>query len=501
MKTAALMRGLFGVALAFAAVWLIAILYWRSSGATPTTVQIIGYLLVVPVLLIGMVFLFRMLIGRRKARRTSAPSHDAAGAETPDSDPGLAQPDHVLYIRAAAARTRAGSSGEALAQALVHPQRPSLHPTLRDHMGLPVFAAAVEDLDIEPVRAAVAGVLPESRSRSQAFGDEQLRTLALLESVADDLLCVALPPLTETADTRDSDRNATSLHPHAMQHSRSSRATAQTPSPPVLHIRLLLPADWPEPVRRASGDWLADKAAATHFADGRVRMEVEPVTGAADAWRVLDRIARAEGSEKPERSTDIHLLLAAHSLVHEDGVNRLDGAGALLVSGNPEGLIPGEGAAGLLLAAAPPSSGPGMPAVRLHRVVHAPAGKGRGAARALAVLMQHTLNVADPLLAPIGAVFSDADHRPSRAIEIAGAITACLPDLDPVEQARHLGLACGETGAVATLAVLAAAAAQTDADGAPVLVASVADSELRFAALVSPVPNSELSAAAAAQNA
>lgn len=496
MRAGAVIRGFFGVALVFAAVWLVAIVYWRSSGATPTTYQILGYLLLLPLLLIGVFLLVRMLIRRRKARRAAAVQAPVGDGEPPDNAADTVESDRVLYLLATAAMTRAGHGGEAIAQALAEPERPPLHPTLRDQMGLPVFAAPVDDVDVEHVRASVAGLLPEPRPRSPGFGEGHLRALALLEPVAEDLLYAALPETGDIAEEPDVD--AGTLHPHAMHHSRSSRAAAPGPAAPVLHIRLLLPVSWPEPVRRACVSWLGDKATAIGYAVEMFQIGVEPVAGAADVWRVLDRLAQADGHEDAAEA-DTHMLLAAHSLVDERAVDQLDASRALLVSGNPEGLIPGEGAAGVLLSAAAPSDDLETPPLRLHRLVHGPAGQGRAAGRALAALMQRALTIAELLPDQVAAVFSDADHRPSRAIEVAGAITACLPELDPVEQGRQLGVACGETGAVAALAVLAAAAAQAAAEDMPVLLTSVADREVRFTGLVSPMPNSESSAASAAE--
>ncbi len=492
MSTGAVIRGLFGCALAFVAVWLIAILYWSSTGAAPTTGQIFGYLLIVPLLLIGGFLLIRMLIRRRKAGDgTQSPA--AADGSTVATMADAAQ-DRVLYVLATAVLTRAGNSGDAIAQSLAQPDRPSLHPILRDQMGLPVFAAPVDDIDLELVRASMAGFLP----RSPGLVDAQLRALALLEPVAEELLYAALPPPVEPSEAPLADSGT--LHPHAMHHSRSSRAAAPAALAPLLSIRLLLPATWPDPVRRACVGWLSDKAAAIGFAGDSFSVGIEPVTGAADAWRVIDRVCHAESRDGTHESGD-HLLLAAYSLVDEMAVDRLDATRALLVSGNPEGLIPGEAAAGVLLSATPQPHDAETPALRLHGIVHGPAGQGRSAGHSLGELMEHTLGIAEVQPKQVGAVFSDADHRPSRSIEIAVAITACLPEIDPFEQGRHLGIACGETGAAATLAVLSAAAAQARADNAPVMVASVADREVRYAALVSPVPNPELSAATAAETA
>jgi hypothetical protein len=230
--------------------------------------------------------------------------------------------------------------------------------------------------------------------------------------------------------------------------------------------------------------WLRDKAGVTGFDGAQVDIKAIPVSAGAEVWQLLDRLAPTRDGD---RGHDVHLLLSSHSLVTAEGIERFDARHELLVSGHPEGLIPGEGAAGLLVSGQRPAIDTGgVPPLRLHRLLQAPAGRGRAASRQLAALLQRALAVVGSAVAPMALVFSDADHRPSRSIEIAGAIAATLPELEPIGDARHLGLACGETGAVAPLALLAAAAAQVAADGAPALAVGVADRDARFALAISP---------------
>lgn len=483
MKTGTIIRGLLGGLLAFGAVWLAVVLYWRASGATPTVGDLAVCLLGLPLLLIGGFGLARRLRQRAKTRHLAPPAEEAGDAMAAAADDALREDDRVLYLLASAVWMRAGDSGQVLAQALAQPDRPGLHSTLRDRHGLPVFAAGVDGVDPAATQAALRRVLPDPRVFDHLFSPEQQRAIALLDPVAEDLLYAALPPDHEEPPSAPGDRG---LHPHAMHHSRSARAVAPVPVASPLRVWLLLPADWPGSVRTACVAWLRDKAGVTGFDGAQVDIKAIPVSAGAEVWQLLDRLAPTRDGD---RGHDVHLLLSSHSLVTAEGIERLDARHELLVSGHPEGLIPGEGAAGLLVSGQRPAIDTGgVPPLRLHRLLQAPAGRGRAASRQLAALLQRALAVVGSAVAPMALVFSDADHRPSRSIEIAGAIAATLPELEPIGDARHLGLACGETGAVAPLALLAAAAAQVAADGAPALAVGVADRDARFALAISPAP-------------
>lgn len=496
MKAGGIIRGLLGGLAAFVVVWVAVVLYWRATDTSPTAGHLVVYLLGLPLLLIGSFVLVRGLMRRRRARAAGLPAATVADAATSTAAVDAPQADRVLHLLASAVVVRAGAGGDAVSQALAQPERPPLHAKLRDRLGLPVFAAAVEDVDTGLVEAALRAAFPDERMFERVFAVEQLRALALLDPVAEELLYAALsPPSGADAATDDATGG---LHPHAMHHSRSARAAAPAPLASMLHVRVLLPLAWPEPARRACADWLRDKARAVGFDDAQVGIDVVPVQVALEVWSLLDQLAQAQACDGDR---DFHLLLAAHSLIGEASIDRLDAQRDLLISGHPEGLVPGEGAAGLLLAGARLAPNDGTQPVRLHRLVHGQAGRGRDAGRACAALMARALTTAGQSAEAVALVFSDADHRPSRSIEIAGAIATALPVLEPVEHARHLGLACGETGAVAPLAVIAAAAAQVAADGAPVLVVGVADRDARIALALSPMPvlpdNSALAAGAA----
>lgn len=482
MKAAPLLRVLGLGVLVFVLAWLAAVVYWRVSGAEVTAGHLLVWLLCVPLVVLAAVLGIRALLRRRRAA-DAVVADDGPGSPVAASQ---AKPDRPLLLHAAAVWTRVGADPGSVAQALVQPVRPPLHPVLRDSMGLPVFAAGVEDLDPE----SVAGLLA-SNGRGDgthtAVAPHVARALALLEPVAEDLLLAALEHGHQAPDPSPALVSGAGLHPHAIHHSRSAQATPGAAPAPPLHVHLLLPAGWPAPLREAAAARVAEIARCTGLAADRVEIEHVPATRPDDCWALLDRIAAL--SLEPGAP---HLLLAADSMLDPRIVERLEARGELLVSGHLEGRVPGEAAAGLLLV--PATDSPISPCVTLHTACHASAGRGRAAAGDSARLLQSALATATLEGGEDTVVFTDADHRPSRAVEAAGAINSALPEADPLLAARHLGLACGDTGIAAPVVLLAMAAAHVRQADAPALVLALAGDGRRTALAVSP-PAAALGAA------
>src|SRR5690606_14502782 len=185
-----------------------------------------------------------------------------------------------------------------------------------------------------------------------------------------------------------------------------------------------------------------------------------------------------------------HLVLACDSLVGERSVQRLIATGRLMDSRRSEGIVPGEGAAGVLLR---PSGAPSVAdagqAVALHRPSRATLAAGvqaRAAAKATGELMSLALRRADVEADTVALVLSDADQRPSRAVEASAAAAAACTELDIATQCGALGVPCGETGHVAPIALLALGVAQVRASMQAVLLLSLGAGLERMAAVVAP---------------
>lgn len=447
---------------AFAVAWACAIFWWRSADTAPGGMAMLGWLVALPLALLGLLWIVAR--ARRRSGRPQ-PQADGEAAEEAVADAPVAPP---LMVLAEAAWLPWGDG--TLAGSLAGLPRPTLHPALCDRDGFPVLAAFDPGLDTVPLEQQF------SQGSARRWAPEQLRALALLEPVALELFgdAARLLPRPPKAPER--------VVAGLRRVERSDRDNAGR-----VRIVALLPREWDAAQRDACEEWLRGLAAGAGLDPRRSRFEVEMAEGEGAAWPL---IAGLHGKVEGDAARDWLLVLAASSLVGPRAVRALESAGKLARYGNPEGLVPGEGAAGLLLAphGATPAgeidAGLSLAALRFESV--AADGKPREAARASTALLQGVMADGGVEPAAVATVVGDADQRPSRAAEAAVAVVTACPDLDPVDDCPAIGSASGHLGQVAPLALLALAGARARAADAPALVLSVSAKGARAAALVQP---------------
>jgi len=467
LKLVGIGRVVLVVAAVFVAVWLCVILYWRASGATPGGTQMLLLLGVLPVALLGGIWLVRRA---RASRAEPAPAEEPKEVAAASGDEATYEATPPLHCLAGALRLPCGDDASEVLAVLPTPPRPGLHPKFRDRDGLPVFAAHVERLDTEGFADTVAG---SAELGSQLDRDEErVRALALLEPVATGLF----------------DETALLLPPLPVAEERVIAGLRRTEGQDVriaVRVHALLPMSWETPLRQAVADWLLELALASGIDRRRIAVEVAPADGAVTAWSLLDAIAGGTADGEAW-----HLVLACDSLVGERSVQQLIATGRLMDSRRSEGIVPGEGAAGVLLR---PSGAPSVAdagqAVALHRPSRATLAAGvqaRAAAKATGELMSLALRRADVEADTVALVLSDADQRPSRAVEASAAAAAACTELDIATQCGALGVPCGETGHVAPIALLALGVAQVRASMQAVLLLSLGAGLERMAAVVAP---------------
>jgi hypothetical protein len=267
--------------------------------------------------------------------------------------------------------------------------------------------------------------------------------------------------------------------------------------------RLLVFIAWPEeasPFDQAVADvWLhqaMEQRCEGLIPAGRiVRPPAEPrLNGAA-----LLRLADETMTRMRERgwNDDMVLLLACESHITEAAVARWQRAGLLCTSRQPKGRIPGEAAAGLLLAARDwkPLDDDGRPRAILHRPALAQRPKSideRGRVDHAMAQAATQAAIAASGLEPraILALMSDADQSTPRGLGTYATTQALLPHLDVSPGLALAGVVCGHTGAASTLISIALAAERALEADAPCLALSVADPQWRAALVVRPSPTS-----------
>ncbi|MFY3135394.1 hypothetical protein ACOTFF_05350 [Achromobacter xylosoxidans] len=448
------------LALVFGVVWLAVIIWWQESRTLPTGFDIGLYLFALPLALIAAGWAgLRIARARREARAATAavPAADAPAATSAPA-PAITR----LVALAAAARAAPGSDPAAIHAALAEQKRPDLDDTLKNARGFPVFSARAAHLDSDALRE----IAETDDVPAAARAEDCLRATALL--------C-------EVIETLSRDARA-----HVLEHGTPERDDDW----PLLQLELLLPAQWPPAARERA---LAQARAAAAWPAARLGLRPHEARDALASDSLLRQLA-LEPVDK-ERAP-LRIAAAADSYIDANVVQDWDADGTLVGTATPQGRVPGEAAAGLLLdldlGAADAGAPAGAVALALSPMAHrATAADARGAASepmlaelTTRFLEQHARGAQD-----IRALVSDADHRGSRPLEAAGLASTLFTTLDPNQDCLAVGGACGYTGAAAhllTLSVAAEACAQAEA---PVLAVMTQDPMLRTLALLSPPPS------------
>ncbi len=466
-------------------VWACVVAWWSLRDIQPTTRDLVLYLGVLPV---GG-FAVLVLLGRGmrsaagKAQATQpAPAGDAgpAAAQTGSAAP---QPRPPLAILAGAVSLPAGASPEAVEACCVESAQPALHKTLKDRDGFPVLAAWIDDLALADVEQWLdaQGAGPDGRNRLRP---EQLRALAALQPVvqtlADHILAegLLLGPEVEAA---------------APRYGR----TPVAPPLPALSVRLWAPVDWTPAACTVAADWLSAELAACGLPMAQVEVlveahgEVAPLLGYLDALAALPADAPAPG---------YHLALACESLLAPAGIERLQRQGGLLSARQPEGVVPAEGAAGVL-AHVPGSSAAARPQAESFLQSRAIEQEGvswrTGAAvGAFSALVNQALQRNGIEGAGVTALLSDAGLRKSRAALVAGLAGGSFPHLDFEADCLNIGIRNGALGHAGVLAMLAIASARSRRDDSPVVVLHVSAAQARAVFALSPTDRPAAAAAA-----
>lgn len=461
MARRSLLRPLGFAVLIFGVVWCVIILRWRAINRVPNGADVVLYLVALPMaLLLGFVVL-RWSIDAVKKRQKKAAADDVAAGNAVDplvpEDPSLAW---QLSVFAADVLFAGGDTPAALAEAARANQRAQLHPKLQDNRGLPVFAVEVEGIDTD----AIEDSLPPA---AQGWNESRKRTLALSLTLASRMLEEHFDALQAEASEADVP---------------TARATPRS----LLQIEWLLPAHWSDADRDTAQAWLTAQLAAQGWSAPLVQLTVTGLSGGMAALKRLDDLHRAFHADPPLLP---HLLLASDSHLDETSVAEWDAARRLHAARRPEGLVPGEGACALLLAAKLPGGAPEL--ARLHRVIAAqraqPVDKpGRLQADTVKELIGQALSRVQLKPEALAHVISDTDMRASRMAESMHLIEQVVPDSDPSEVLLPLGVANGECGAALALAMVAVAVQLTADSQQPSLVFSHHDASLRAVALVTP---------------
>ncbi|MBP1202836.1 hypothetical protein JOD97_000850 [Duganella sp. 1411] len=456
------------VAATFAACWLGAVWYWRETRRMPGTDDLVIYLLLLPLLLLLLVWGGSKLLAAAGAASAASAAAAANATEAAAKTVPAAPPAVALTVLAGALRMPHGDSAARVAEALLSRKANlALDPELVDESGYPILSGRVDDVDVAAQQDGMADWLREHHPDTD-FTDEQWRALALGTAVAADL--------------------AAELGPHPALPRYLDAAADGKPLPPLpaLHVVPLLPAEWTDAERAAASGWLRHVVARHGWPQARLA----PPLLAAHAQPPLPLIGQLASEARREDQPLLCLMLACGSRIGAASTRDWADHFILFDSNHPQGRIPGEGAAGLLLA----DTAQGAlfdaadaallyPASSALRAASADT-KPRGDTGLLAELATQAIATAGVNAADIAMLTADSDQRVSRMTELLGMASATLPELDLGSQVLSVGAACGDAGTVTTLAALVLAQQQVKAGAGPALCVTNLDPFHRGAVLL-----------------
>ena len=374
---------------------------------------------------------------------------------SPSSAPALA-------IVAAALRTPHGAAADQLSAKLLDGKaRGELDPELVNEQGFPLMTLRSGEADDSATQEEVTAWFAASGVEDLAFDPGQWRALTLATGVTADLAGQA----------------AGSLHGNG--------------APPMLYLQPMLPSDWHLDLRAAAGLWLRHVVLQSGWPEKQLSVAAAvPVDarGASPA-AVLGRLShQANVSGMPL----VAIVVSCASSLSEQCIEEWAAKDILFSPARPMGQIPGEGAAGLLLADGLQAGAvPGLAYTLLHLAPearrHTSADEAKKAdAKALATLA--TTLLADTGTDPgkVAMLVTDTDHRTTRVMESMELASGTLPHLDLASEVLSVGAACGTCGAVPYMAALALSHHHATELAAPVLCISNDDPYRRSALLIKP---------------
>lgn len=450
------------VLLVFIATWGSAIMYWRSTGATPGAMDMLLYLGLLPAGVSSAGFMATGLLrqGADKALEaaTRGPDNDATSV----SHEGIVKAVVAASMTAGQINLGVGLGAPALLAAAAGPPRPALSARFRDGQNLPIRVSEAAHLDeLEVLGEREQGIDTAPRER---------RALALLVPVLDELLgqaAMALPVL----EAREEVVIA------GLRRNDEGRVGN------VLTIELLVAHGWSDALLHWVRDWLMQRVFKFGIDARRLDVGITVVGGEDEAWRHLHRLADTL-SRKPERW---HLLLACDSSIDLDVIQGWLANGVLATAHHPEGKTPGEGAAGVLLAS------PGM-ATEGNGCLWPPLALEADAAQFArpAERRRHLTTAASQWKQSLPQdehgvqfVLHDARHSGDSVVDAALAASALNPDMEFGAGNLSLPACAGELGPVLPVAMLALALEQTRRNTGPVLILAGTEAQQRVLALVS----------------
>jgi hypothetical protein len=472
-------KRLLWISATFLFVWLVVIFYWKSSSRLPAQSELVLYLGVLPLVLLGTGWAIGKGINyRTKSSVDGAPVNktktDAKAAELAEQK-NTEERSWSLAIVSTSLQTAAGtSSADVLAKLKDSGIDAELDPELINEEGFPVFSARIADLNVTDTSTALEEWAKSTSTTNIRWGDAQLRALHLAN--------LSLQEITVFA----------SSHPSIARYLEQQELGRPSNEDAVPNLRLVLiwPKHWDAAHQAAASSWARTLVVQNGWPENRILVaDTAPVD--VGPIELLDQISVFAGRTQ---TPALGVLLACESGIDQNEVDTLVAQGNLFSGKNPAGNKPGEVSASLLFADTTLSRMFGNTQLStLHRASWSARGKsaderGKVTAEVLSSVIEQALETSKIKPQQIKCVSSDNDHRVSREAELAQAMTANLPELDILKDAVKVAQACGVNSHATTAAALCIAHQHVIDEQMPAVCISLRDPFSRAAVVMTVAP-------------
>jgi hypothetical protein len=397
-------------------------------------------------------FLLVVFAGRKLlTRSTAAPV--AAASPAPAKAAVSSRQTLPLAILAASLRLPHGTSAEEFALSLAaNKARADLDDELVDSDGFPIMTARSSEAVDEELREEMTVWLALNGMADLHFSDEQWRAVTLGSAVIIELAAQAAGPMLYQVDVQTK-----------------------------LQLIPILPTEWDLAQRRAASMWFRHMIARHGWPADRVVMSLEDVTASTAIKRLTDAAATTN-------TPLIAIVVACASYVGDETIARWTADGSLFTSSHPQGRMPGEGAAGLLITNEARLADTATVAVldgidEARRDSSADEAK-RSDPSLLADLTERTLKRSGISASDVAMLIADTGHRSSRGLELMAHVSSGLPQLEETDGVVRIGVASGTCDAVPFITALALARHYVVERKAPVLCIGNEDPYCRVVALM-----------------
>jgi hypothetical protein len=462
----------------FALVWLAVIYSWTSSKRIPNASDVAFYFVAAPIAVLIAVWMISKVWGIARSKPDlDSNAADAAKSKALNTNnaaerTAVQERSLSLALLMTAIRLTHGDSAEGLRSKFAANELSlSLDPELTDVNGFPVLSGRIAELDEVAQLEALLEFSITQHKPNLEWSSEQLRAISLSSAVLLELAQQAVN------------------HPQLEAYLAAPAHLRETMPLPSLQLVALLPESWEVEARGRVLDWFCHVIQQQGWPAEKITVRLERQSAKSRALLALDRLM-LDGFRLSQACFGI--LIACESSISETSVERWEDAGILFKAQNMSGSIPGEAAAGLLLAdEAQAELMKSDSSVRLHRALLSQRDKSADASgqisdQLLVSMTQDALTLSNVSADDIKLICSDADHRVSRSSELLGMGYKLFPELDAAEHYFKVTHACGEIGAVASLAALVLAHQHVLSEASPSLCVSNLDSHERSVAILSP---------------